>query len=247
MKNSIIASLSLFIILLFSISVNAQTQKIQNALGLNFGLNYSDLNYGTEFMEEYMPKMDYLLYSAGGDADYGYYTGILYTRKLTSHLLIDLGAAFQKLGYKIEAEVNDLNPNVNRPPSSSIPISAVGALNYYFYDLNATFEYSFSRYVNQGFYLKAGANYLMHSKTAWKLDVVFEDQSEGSDTDFTKITEPEYNGLLFVDFGLGYHIGLSEKISISPEVNFSYGLNGLVDEELAPTIIRAGISIRRWF
>ncbi len=237
----------LFLLISVLHTLTVQAQEAKNAAGLIFGANYSDVNYGTEFLEQYLPKSDYLIFSASGDAHYGYDIGANFTQTISNKFSASLGVIYTALEYKIDGSVSDLKPEFTRPPSSTIPVSVDGVMKYTFLNIQLGLNYSFNQTPNQGLFLTATFNSMFHLNTNWYLNVINEDLSEDVDKAITGIDQPEYNTLWFVGLGVGYHFSLGENLSLTPFLGMKYGLNPLVDGTLEPTITNLEVSINKWF
>lgn len=235
------------IFLLAAISAQTQEQEYKNAVGLTVGANYSDVNYGSEFLSQYLPKDDYLFYSASGDAHYAYNFGATFTRSLSNKFSASIGLIYTVLEYKIDGSVANQKPEITRPPSPTIPISVDGVVKYSFFDLQLAANYSFNKTPNKGLYVLATFNTLFHLNTNWYCNVVYEDLSEGVDKNITGIDQPDYNTMFFVGLGAGYHFMLSDILSLTPQVGMKYGLNPLVDGTLEPTLVNFEVTLNRWF
>ncbi len=237
----------LFLLMCFFAVSSIQAQEAKSGAGIILGANYSDLNYGSEFLSQLLPVDDYLSFTSGGDADYGFDIGLNYQLAISSRFSTSIGMVYSSLQYQIEGSVSERDPSVTRPPSSDIPIEAEGAVNYTFLNIPLTLDYSFNQNPNKGLYVFASFNAMLRLNTKWNLDLTYEDFSEGEEDDMAGILEPDYNALWFVGLGAGYHIPLNEQMSLTPSLGFKYGLNPLVDGGLEPTLINLDVTFYRWF
>ena len=237
----------LFLFMSFFTVTTVQAQEAKNGAGIILGVNYSDVNYGGEFLSQFLPKDDYLSLSSGGDSDYGFDIGLNYQFAISDKFSTRVGMMYSVLKYQIEGNVSQRDPSVTRPPSPDIPIEAEGVVSYSFLNIPLTLDYSFNQNPNKGLFVFASANAMLRLNTKWNLDVTYEDMSEGTEDDMSGIIEPDYNALWFVGLGAGYHIPLSDQISLTPSFSMKYGLNPLVDGGLEPTLINLDVTFYRWF
>ncbi len=237
--------LFLFIALIFTTSSKAQ--EAQNGFGIIVGANYSDVNYGSEFLDQYLPLGDYESFSSSGEGFYAYDVGLQYSRVISNKFSTSLGLIYSVLNYKIDGEVSNLKPEVMRPPSSLIPVSVDGVVKYSFMNFQLGLNYSFNQTASNGLFITATLNSMLPLNTNWYLNVINEDQSEQTDKDITGMEQPDYKTLWFIGLGIGYHIRLGENLSLTPAASMKYGLNPLVEGTLEPTVINLEVTITRWF
>lgn len=229
-------------VLLTALPFFLQAQLPRFSLEISGGLNYSDLNYGYELFdfESILPKDDYLLFSEGGQPDWGAQYGIGVNFRVLNRMTAFAGAHYSSLSYRIEASVDNLNPNVTRAPSPEIPVGVDGLVNYNFADLHAGLNYHFFRKPENGLYASLSLSHLIHLRTLPVLGVTYEDMSTGTEEDLPAIAEPDYKGLWFAGLGLGYRIPAATRLWVTPFAEFRYGLNPLIEEELNPTMAVMG-------
>lgn len=242
MKNILILSFCFF---LSSIALQAQDKKI--AIGFEAGLNFSDVNYGGEFFDEFLPRADYQSFQAAGEGALGYFLGLGVSRKMSNHFLLNFNAAYTSLHYQIDASVSDFNPSSNRPLSSTLPVSAMGTINYSFVNLQAGLTYSIATDARKGLQISALVGNMIHLNTDWKLDVNYEDGGTGESNAIDGLQEPEYNNLWLLGMDLAYGFSLNENLSLCPKVGFRLGLNSIVDETISPSLFEFGVGLKKWF
>jgi hypothetical protein len=237
--------LLIFVAILYTSTAHAQQAK--NAAGISAGANYSDVNYGSEFLYQYLPVQDYNSISSSGEGFYAYDVGLNYSRVLSNSFSLSVGLIYSVLNYKIDGEVTDLKPDVMRPPSPDIPVSVDGVVKYSFLNFEAGLDYSFNSTINRGLFLSFDVNSMLHLNTNWYMNVVNEDQSEWTDKNIADTQQPDYNTLWFIGLGAGYHIRLGEDHTLTPLIGFKYGFNPIVDGTLEPTVINLSLALNRWF
>lgn len=233
----------LFAILFLSLtSLSAQTKKLN--LDAKIAANYSDLNYGSEFVASFLNNPDYNALFTSGDSDFGLQLGLGLSYELSSKSKIRGALNYHRYNYKIDGQLVDLKTTVNRPLDASIAVSVDGKVNYSFLGLEVAYLYSFKKQDTDGFFISPSISYLLNLKTDWNVDVRSETASTSEHKDLKQVVDPDINNLLIGQLELGYTV-LLNRYSISPSVAMAYGMNAVHDDALNPTVFTLGLRFSR--
>ena len=222
-------------------------QQSSNSFKIRGGLNSTDMNYGTEFLSDFLPKDDYSSFSAGGNGSQGYYLGVGYNRILNDHFELFSNLDYASHHYEIDGNVAELRPTVSRPLNPELPTSAKGDVIYSFFNLDFGVNYYFRQKTASGLFLSAliSGNFYVDSK--WKVDVLYEDGSTGTSKELPG-EERDYNKLITsVGLGVGYNVPLGNQFSIAPLIDIRLGFESLVGDEPTPSTVNLGLEARYKF
>lgn len=234
-------SLPIIFLLLLSASLMF-SQTNPNAFKIRAGANYSDMNYGMEFVSEFLPRDEYKSFTAGGTAGTGYYFGAGLSRQVSNHFELFSNLDFARYTYAADGDVANLDPAISRPVQSDIPLAVDGKIFYSFANFDLGVNYYFSKQPRQGFFLSAilSGQFLLNKK--WKMDVEYEDGSIGESSELPTIDGVEYNEFLTsLGVGIGYSIPVGNRFDLVPLVEFRSAPKGIVDNNLAFTTFHFGV------
>ena len=229
--------------ILYSQSTPSGTANKKQAIQLRLGFNYSDFNYGYEFIGPVLNQNNYQFFQAGGNAAMGFEFGFSYLRPLNSRFQIGGGLYYTNFTYKIEGEVSD---PIN-PPAPDDPNALNGLVNYNYLTLEAKLNYLLGTKDNNRFFLQPALKGHLFLNNKRISDVSFPDtpvkeiiRDNDDDTD--------YNAFLpSIALGAGYHLPINSKVSITPIVQFEYMLTPVTAGELNPMAFHFGLDINLWF
>jgi hypothetical protein len=249
MKNKILIILTTIV---FMISCNnAFTQFSKFQLGVNFGVNVNDINYGTDYLTQLLPIDDYNGFGTQGTPALGHTFGINGSFRLGKRFLILSNLNFSTMNYNIQGHVEDMRATVIRPPLPEVPTNLEGKVKYSFLDIQTGLAYSFNDNIQKGFFALVTLNDLIHMRTRIDLEGVDELGNEYSfGQQDVQIQFTEYNNLILIGGGLGYHFVLSEKLTLSPMFTYKHALNDLTmddDKDVQPTVIDLRANLKWWF
>jgi hypothetical protein len=218
------------------------SQTIPNAFKIRAGANYSDMNYGMEFVSAFLPRDEYQSYTAGASPGTGYYFGVGLSRQVSSHFEFFTNLDFARYTYVADGDVARLNPTISRPLQSDVPLAVDGKIFYSFANFDIGMNYYFSKQPRQGFFLSAilSGQFLLDKN--WKMDVAYEDGSFGESTELPTIDGVEYNEFLTsLGVGIGYSIPIGNRFDLVPLVEFRSAPKNIVDNNLAFTTFHYGV------
>lgn len=84
-------------------------EQSKNYYELRVGGNFSNVNYGREFVTDFLNNEDYASRLSGGDIGAGYQINLGYIRALNPKNEIRLSSGYTELGYDVEGEQSNFN------------------------------------------------------------------------------------------------------------------------------------------
>ncbi|MEZ4920690.1 MAG: hypothetical protein R2792_16435 [Saprospiraceae bacterium] len=239
----------IFTLVLLALTCTAAGAQDQDTTiqGFRFRLamNYSDFNYGSEFIRSYLPTEKYFLFETGGSGGLGFMLGMAYTRKMTERIALTAGTSFSNFSYQIDGRVRDRNPQYPFEPNEPVEVKGAARYNYLGIDLSAQFLLGTGKW--NRLYLEPGISGLIYLSNSRKYDVHFRDspvteiiQESDESSNFRAI-------LPALNLAIGYRIPLNQVVSLSPFFQYQHSLGGVVNDALNPQIINLGVDAHMWF
>ena len=235
----------LFILIVTCLAYGQDESKF--AVTIHGALNNSDMNYGSEFIEQIMPVGDYDGQLYGGNGTFGFDIGVGFTISPWHKVSIPFNFYYGKYGYNVEGQLIDFDPPNNRPLDPAFIVEADGKVNYTFVGLQTGVTYLFSDNFRKGFNITLLIDYMIQTGATWKLDVVYEDDSSGEFDDTAVLDNAELNNIFTLGLRLGYRIPVGEAYSVVPRFSFRGGLNPISDDSINPAFFDLGVTVMRWF
>ncbi len=225
------------------LSASAQSKFAVTLLG---SINNSDMNYGSEFIEQLLPVSDYDGVLFGGSGAFGFDIGAGVSYHVADKVAIPFSVYYGNYGYKVEGQLVDFDPPNNRPPDPALIREADGKVNYKFVGIQTGATYLFSDNVREGFNLSILIDYMFLSGTSWNLDVVYEDDRTGEYDDDFILEAAELNNIFTLGIKMGYRIPVGESYTLEPRFQFRGGLNSISGDTIKPAFFELGITVYRW-
>ena len=225
--------LCLFLLFMVNNSAKAQeTESSKFALEVRGGINYSDMNYGTEYLRGLLPTDDYTTYTVIGEGTDGYSLGIGGSWMINNRFEGVVNLDYVRFSYKGTSTVVDelLNPQSSNP-RPEVPILLASVIDYSYLNMEIGIRYSFSEDLTKGLFAGASISNMLHLNTDWSdFRVWYEDRRFSANEDFTDSQDGlAFNDLLFLGLNVGYKYKITDRLSIVPLIDFRYGLNSVAE------------------
>jgi len=238
MKNNLTTSLFFSFFLILSISLDAQDSKF--TLELRGGINNSDVNYGIEELSTILPLDDYPNFFSSGVGNTAFSFGLGGAYALGKHVEFTANIDYTRYNYDVVSTVMTAGvTNLFRPEVIS---TIFGNTSYNYLNIETGIRYSLSEERNKGFFFGAFVSNMFHLDTDWKLRSIFENGVIDNNADFSQNQERiDFKNLFFLGLNTGYKFKLKENFSLSPVIDFRYGLNSVVESnESVPSPLAVG-------
>lgn len=249
---TILSFFSVHLLLLCTTSLWAQNPK-NMALEIRTGLNTSNAGYGIEALSSLLPINDYPRYSSTETPAIGFNFGVGASFKIGDHFEFLTNIDYIKYNYSVTDHVFDILESLpsNRVIRPDVPILITGQIGYHYLNIETGVRYSFNADQQKGMFIGLYISDMIHLNTNWIFDVKYEDQRIDNDLDLSEEQEGiEFRNVVFLGSNLGYQIKLKENFTISPLVDFRYGLNPVVEvseRENEPWALSFMAQAKWWF
>ena len=217
----------------------------KNFFELSIGGNFSDVNYGSEFVTDFLNNEDYASRSSGGDTGGGYHVNLGYIRSLNYKNELRFSTGYTQLGYAIEGEQTDFNTGNFRPFSPEIAVELEGTVHYHFWNFALDYVYHFKSSQSNGFLISNGFSYLLNTGTSWTTDLVLETGGRGMQNNLDLISTPMVNDLWFYQVELAYQLGLNSSYFLTSGISAGLGLNSINEDTISPQVLAFTLRLSR--
>ncbi len=222
--------------------------------GLEFrsGYNYSEANYGIAPLDNLIPISDYPIFARSEEGALGYSFGIGASCFFGNRLELLTHIDFFQLNYDVgTAALDSGSIPPNRPVQPDVPVIIAGTVGYAYLNIETGLRYNFSPDSRSRPFVGIFISDMIHLNTDWTFQVKYQDNQVKGNVDFSENQQGiEYRNVFFAGMNAGCHFKVTEHFSLSPMIDFRYGMNPVVkidDPVSVPYVFGFNLLGKWWF